>query len=281
MADRFKFETADAEYLMPLEIDDEYITQTETYSQPADSVSLVSGFNALILLSDCLVPIFKDTSAIASSFHTGDASCRLDLGACACGKHIQKAPPSLSIMSRLIKATHILDNLPPQLSSWVATDISLDPQFEIMTANIHVTYVWIQNLLLERLMEFDEAGATIDQDQTYHQNLLKLREGIWEHLIGVLNNISEANLKPNGYVLVRCMNKTTSLKLVTLTIVSQIVKARTVAASLLGCAPEGDDTRSHRERAYLQSFADLLTRLDESYCNDNTSALWKDFHVRF
>jgi hypothetical protein len=220
MADRFRFETADAEYLMPLEIDDEYITQTETHSQPADMVSLVSGFNALILISDCLVPIFKDTSAIASSFHTGDASCRLDLGICACGKHIQKAPRSLSIMARLIKATHILDNLPPQFNSWAVSDTSLDPLFEIMTANIHVTYVWVQNVLLERLLEVDEAGATTYQDQIYHENLLKLREGIWEHLIGVLNNISEANLKPNGYVLVRCVNKTTLLKFATLTITS-------------------------------------------------------------
>jgi hypothetical protein len=216
MADRFKYETADAEHLMPLEIDDEYITRTETYPQPVDRVSLVSGFNALILISDCLVPIFKDTSAIVTSFHTGDASCRLDLGTCACGKHIQKAPPSLSIMARLIKATHILDNMPPQLSSWAVSDTSLDPQFEIMTANIHVTYVWVQNLLLERLMEVNGAGNTANQDQAYYQNLLKLREGIWEHLIGVLNNISEANLKPNGYVLVRYLHKTILLKSATL-----------------------------------------------------------------
>ncbi|KAI4853971.1 hypothetical protein E4T44_00503 [Aureobasidium sp. EXF-8845] len=281
MADRFNFETADAEHLMPLEVDDEYITRTETYPQPADKESLVSGFNALIMISDCLVPIFKDTSAIASFFHTEDAGSRLDLGTCSCGRHVQKAPPSLSIMARLIKATQILDNLPPHLSSWALSRSSTDPHFEIMTANIHVTFVWIQNLLLERLIAVKEADATTDQDLAYHQILLKLRDGIWEHLMSVLNNISEANLKPNGYVLVCCLYYMSSIEIRALTMFFQIVKARTVAASLLGCAPEGGGTRSHRERAYLQNFADLLARLDESYCNDNTLALWKEFHVRF
>jgi len=63
--------------------------------------------------------------------------------------------------------------------------------------------------------------------------------------------------------------------------IPQIVKARTVAASLLDCALEGDDTTIHRARTYLQSFADILARLDESYRNDDTSRLWKEFHARF
>jgi hypothetical protein len=204
MADQFKFETADAEHLIPLEIDDEYITPMEILPQPAGKEPLVSGFNAIIRISDCLVPIFKDTSLIALSFHTRDDSCRLGLGTCACGKQIQKAPLALSIMARMVKATHILENLPSQLSSWGVSDSSLNPQFEIMTANIHVTHVWVQSLLLERLIAVNDAGAITDRDQAFHQDVMwKLRESIWEQLMDVLNNISEANLKPNGYVLVR------------------------------------------------------------------------------
>ncbi|TIA00686.1 hypothetical protein D6C82_04389 [Aureobasidium pullulans] len=262
IGDRFKFETADAEHLMPIEIDDEYITTTEISAQPIDKVPLVSGLNALIRISDCLVPIFKDASSTALSFHTVGDHCHVDLGSCACGKHIQKAPLQPSIMTRLIKATHTLDNIPPQLSCWTASETPSDAQFQIMTANIHVTHVWVQSLLLEHLVVLNNAHEATDQDQVYHQKLIwNLREGICEQLMGVLNNISEANLKPNGYVL--------------------IVKARTVAASLLDCALEGDDTTIHRARTYLQSFADILARLDESYRNDDTSRLWKEFHARF
>ncbi|THX16997.1 hypothetical protein D6D17_02560 [Aureobasidium pullulans] len=262
IGDRFKFETADAEHLMPMEIDDEYITTTEIRAQPIDKAPLVSGLNALIHISDCLVPMFKDASSTALSFHTADDHCHVDLGSCACGKHIQKAPLQPSIMTRLIKTTHTLDNIPPQLSCWTASETPSDAQFQIMTANIHVTHVWVQSLLLEHLVVLNNAHEATDQDQAYHRKLIwNLREGICEQLMDVLNNISEANLKPNGYVL--------------------IVKARTVAASLLDCALEGDDTTIHRARTYLQSFADILARLDESYRNDDTSRLWKEFHARF
>ncbi|TIA14695.1 hypothetical protein D6C80_05558 [Aureobasidium pullulans] len=262
IGDRFKFETADAEHLMPMEIDDEYITTTEISAQPIDKVPLVSGLNALIRISDCLVPIFKDASSTAFSFHTVDEHCHVDLGSCACGKHIQKAPLQPSIMTRLIKATHTLDNIPAQLSCWTASETPSDAQFQIMTANIQVTHIWVQSLLLEHLVVLNNANEATDQDQAYHRKLIwNLREGICEQLMDVLNHISEANLKPNGYVL--------------------IVKARTVAASLLDCALEGDDTTIHRARTYLQSFADILARLDESYRNDDTSRLWKEFHARF
>ena len=280
IADRFKFETADAEHLMPMEIDDEYITTTEIRAQPIEKVPLVSGLNALIHISDCLVPIFKDASSTALSFHTVDEHCHVDLGSCACGKHIQKAPLQPSIMTRLIKATHALDNIPPQLSCWTASETPSDAQFQIMTANIHVTHVWVQSLLLEHLVVLNNAHEATDQDQAYHRKLIwNLREGICEQLIDVLNNISEANLKPNGYVLVR-LQYDGSMQNAVLTI-PQIVKARTVAASLLDCALEGDDTTIHRARTYLQSFADILARLDESYRNDDTSRLWKEFHARF
>ncbi|THZ80687.1 hypothetical protein D6C84_07200 [Aureobasidium pullulans] len=262
IADRFKFETADAEHLMPMEIDDEYITTTEIRAQPIEKVPLVSGLNALIHISECLVPIFKDASSTPLSFHTIDEHCHVDLGSCACGKHIQKAPLQPSIMTRLIKATHALDNIPPQLSCWTASETPSDAQFQIMTANIHVTHVWVQSLLLEHLVVLNNAHEATYQDQAYHRKLIwNLREGICEQLMDVLNNISEANLKPNGYVL--------------------IVKARTVAASLLDCALEGEHTTIHRARTYLQSFADILARLDESYRNDDTSRLWKEFHARF
>ena len=280
IGDRFKFETADAEHLMPMEIDDEYITTTEISAQPIDKVPLVSGLNALIRISDCLVPIFKDASSTALSFHTVDDHCHVDLGSCACGKHIQKAPLQPSIMTRLIKATHTLDNIPPQLSCWTASETPSDAQFQIMTANIHVTHVWVQSLLLEHLVVLNNAHEATDQDQAYHRKLIwNLREGICEQLMDVLNNISEANLKPNGYVLARFQyNRLMQNVILTM---PQIVKARTVAASLLDCALEGDDTTIHRARTYLQSFADILARLDESYRNDDTSRLWKEFHARF
>jgi hypothetical protein len=84
VSDHFKFETADAEHLIPLEIDDSYITAEQVQQQPVGKVSLVSGFNALIRISVCLVSIVRDYSLPVLSFRTADAGHRDDLGTCPC-----------------------------------------------------------------------------------------------------------------------------------------------------------------------------------------------------
>ncbi|KEQ92121.1 hypothetical protein AUEXF2481DRAFT_32332 [Aureobasidium subglaciale EXF-2481] len=261
-ADRSEFEIADAEHLMPLEVDDEYITCNQVHPQPEGKLSVVSGFNALIHITDCLVPIFPDSSLSALSFNTRDTRCRVNLGTCKCGRYIHKAPLLPSVMARFVKATHVLDDLPLQLSFRAVQDTTLDAQFGFMTANIHVTHVWVRSLLLESLMTINGATVATNYDESLSHNLLwTLQEDICKQLTNVLNDIPEANLKPNGYIL--------------------ISKARVVAASLLDSTLERDDKTLHQARRYLQKFADVLARLDESYRHDETSDVWTNFHARF
>ncbi|KAI5208161.1 hypothetical protein E4T39_01462 [Aureobasidium subglaciale] len=260
MGDRCKYETADAEHLIPLELDDEYITASELHQQPTDTVSMVTGFNALIRVSDCLVPIFKDLTLPVLSHHDGNAHIRDQLGRCDCGRHARPASMSSSILARLVKSSHVLDDLPAQLSAWSGTGTITDPQFETMTANIHVTHVWVQNLLLERFLATQNADPSVKDDSCTQTLVWEMRETICRQLMHILNNISESNLKPNGYVL--------------------IGKVRSVASGLLDCCPEGDDTTVEKARTYLQDFADILAHLDESYRKDFTTNLWKEFHSR-
>ncbi|KAI5236748.1 hypothetical protein E4T43_08425 [Aureobasidium subglaciale] len=260
MGDRCRYETADAEHLIPLELDDEYITVSEIHQQPTDTISLVTGFNALIRVSDCLVPIFKDPELPMLSYHAETPNIRNQLGVCGCGRLVSNASMSSSILARLVKSSHVLDDLPLQLSAWSSSGTASDPQFETMTANIHVTHVWVQNLLLERFLAAQAADSSAKIDSCTQRLVWDMRETICRQLMDILNNISESNLKPNGYVL--------------------IGKARSVAAGLLDCCPEGDDTTIERARTYLQNYADILARLDEGYRKDFTPNLWKEFHGR-
>jgi hypothetical protein len=72
-----------------------------------------------------------------------------------------------------------------------------------MKANIHVTHLWVQTLLLERLVSASKAKTDAHLNDTLDSTWIwKAQEDISRQLIHVLNNISEANLKPNGYILV-------------------------------------------------------------------------------
>jgi hypothetical protein len=209
IADQFKSETADAEHLMPLEIDDEYITISQVCPQPEGKVSVVTGLTVLILITDCLVPIFPDESLLSLSFNTRDSTCR-NLGSCVCGMYIQRSPLSASIVARFTKATRILEGIPLQLS-YQAESCS-GTHFGYMMANIHVTHVWIRSLLLERLMMTDATTAVVNYDHGEPQGMIwQLQEDICKQLIDMLNNISEADLKPNGYILVRFIRTSPSV----------------------------------------------------------------------
>ncbi|KAL1305440.1 hypothetical protein AAFC00_002322 [Neodothiora populina] len=268
LGDRFMFDTVDAELLMPLDVDDEFIFPHEVPAQPPGRTPLVAGFNALTLINNCLVSIIKDPALPLLSCTDANSSHRTALGQCACGRLIQKASISSLVQARLQKTRHVLDHLPPELRLWpshdqpnaalAVSDPILYAQYESMKANIHVTHLWVQSLLLERFISTtpisqgsDGSDGHVDMSQIW-----EMREDICRQLLRLLSNISQANLEPNGYIL--------------------ILKTRQVAASLLDRQPEEGENVSRRVTAYIQSFADILARLDHAYQNDTRMTQWEE-----
>ena len=212
ISDRLIFESADAELLMPLEVDDEYITAENILLQPQGRPSVVVGFNALTRINNCLVTIFRDPTLPVLSSEEMNTNPRCALGRCKCGRHIQPASMTSLIQGRLRKVKHVLDDIPTELGTWSspnehsparAPDI-LTSQYESMKANIHVTHLWVQSLLLERLIiASGDRHNSHTSDFPNHQQIWEMREDICRQLLCLLNKISQANLEPNGYFLVR------------------------------------------------------------------------------
>lgn len=214
-SDRFIFETADADALMPLDVDDEYITAEQVYPQPLGQTSLTAGFNALNYINNCMVTIIRDPAIPLLSCVEPVDDSKLVLETCACGRHVQAASLSSLVQARLEKTRYVLNYLPVELRPWPNLSVTSPEkpsedtvsysQFESMKANIHVTHLWAQSLMLERLTACHptaSSGSTTEDDAR-SQWIWAMREDICRQLLHLLNNISQANLEPNGYFLVR------------------------------------------------------------------------------
>jgi hypothetical protein len=181
----------DIENLLPLAVDDEFITEDEILPQPEHQQSIITGFLNNIRLQ------------IATEFQTIDSTMSLDdiirtktLGA------IKKV--------QLLTAT-----LPEELAIWQTCNdvVAEDPyqdafkdeskirshQLQIIRADIHVTSLWIQITLLDDL----------DSVNGESEVSILTRNNIYRQLLYVLGNISFYNLEPNGHALILKLRRIT------------------------------------------------------------------------
>lgn len=215
LGDRFIFDSADAELLMPLDVDDEYITAQQVHPQPQGRTSLTVGFNALNYINNCLVTIIKDPLLPLLSCTEPTIDHRSLLQTCVCGRHVKPASIAALVQARLEKTRPVLDHLPDELRPWSSnsepslvdssTDAVLFSQYESMKANIHVTHLWVQSILFERYVACRQTSSTSNPaiDCPSEERIWEMREDICRQLLHLLNNISQANLEPNGHFLVR------------------------------------------------------------------------------
>lgn len=262
------FETADADLLMPLDVDDEYITRDGIFLQPPGKTPLVAGFNILIRISNCLVSIIRDHSLPLVSCDETVVNARLVLGMCKCGRHVQPAAISELVQARLRKIKEVVSDLPAEFRKWpsskhsASSEAVLFSQYESMRANIHATHLWAQSVLLERFVTSTSWGNNTRSTSDV-ESIWELREHISRQLLHILTNVSQPNLEPNGYFIVGIYWRNSLNRLAHL--FPQISKARQVAATLLnGPFREGDGVSS-RAKVYIDGFAEVLARLDYAY----------------
>ena len=249
------------EQLMPLEVDDEYIDEHKVLAQPEGVISVVVGFNTA-----------------SRVFWTALQSPTAEPGDCYCEKSRSSLAQYHHLKSRLHELRYMLDSLPPQLRQWQSTgdDPNLygpDPensrilhaQYATTRANIHVTHLWLQSILLDQVDAIllnpsicEKLGPSVPD----HQARWIEREHICRQLLHVLWNIPDVFLEPNGHHLLSLTR--TTLHSRRLIILLQTYKVRDVAVGLFTCPFEPHTDAGKRAAEYLREFANKLSSLDGS-----------------
>lgn len=205
LRDRFGFDEVDANELMPIELDDEYITGTFIGTQPLNQPSLTTGFNALNQINNAIVSATKEDEIPLCEGIGLELVPKECLGKCECGRSIRAVPLKRTLDLRLRKLKYLLDDLPSQLGTWKDQQVGTQDdelrylQYEILRANVHVTHIWAQSVLFERLVTLCNDSA----DETYSADRIwDFKEDLCRQLFYVADNISLEGLRANGMALV-------------------------------------------------------------------------------
>ncbi|GJC92017.1 quinate utilization pathway activator [Colletotrichum higginsianum] len=142
-------------------------------------------------------------------------------------------------------------------------------QAEVMRANIHVTHLWLQSLLLEKVEVVIQesalgnpssgvgaAAAAEEVSEALRENWAE-REDICRQMLHLLHSIPYVYLEPNGLYLT--------------------YKVRDVAVTLLNCPFQPHERPARRAVEYMRDFTRALSRLDRSETvNTNSLKSWVD-----
>ncbi|OAK96078.1 hypothetical protein IQ06DRAFT_352320 [Phaeosphaeriaceae sp. SRC1lsM3a] len=279
----------DWEFLLPREVDDEALTTSEhdgttlldpIYEANDRPLPLISGFVALIKVFLCVVDLlsngFPGSPPQAYAMTSGSLRPAVypegtaDLTYTPTDSAHSSSTISLGSLLRIIRRLQTtLEELPNELK--IST---LDPQlrvphrssrgslvrthqFDTMSANIHITSLYIQSTILEAcsnaftnpqaIAHVASPGSDTrsNQDYTPRTQLWMFRKSIAAELLEVLNFCSSRTLEANGS--------------------SMIVKIREIGATLLDSDDNHLDVGSEQEeesRQYVAQFADILANLD-------------------
>ncbi|KAL2783959.1 hypothetical protein BJX66DRAFT_317502 [Aspergillus keveii] len=240
--------------LLPLEVDDEYISETEVKEQPPGVLSLTAGFLAekkiLLDLLDLDYDNMPESPGIGN----------LEPDTLIRESHVARRTSSTAtpavLLERIRRLKYSLDDFSPSrgatshdqsspLSNESSHTVS-EEVIELQRVNVYVTNYWAQNYLIERLLSLSSARHSSQQDSIPSTlDLWERREGLCRDLLHFLNNSNLAALQRNGYAL--------------------IYKIRQVAAALLDCPAEPAAFFAplyRRARAHLKSFTEVLVRID-------------------
>ena len=233
------------EDLMPLEVDDELIFENEVLAPETTEPCLVTGF---IVHSRIFWAAMRDPGPSPIGGH---CPCARANDTCLQIKHFQE---------RLNCLQYLGLNMPSFLQMWEPTQAIVNDhdaderkktvqlQLASIRANLHVTHIWLQSLILDQLeaaqshpQRRSSTHQVVDLDQ---KSLWVEREKLSHHLFFVLFNFPRMSLEANGLHLAN--------------------KVRDVVASLLGCPFPPEDPISKKAAEYIQLSTDVLSRLDSS-----------------
>lgn len=257
----------DWEFLLPLDVsDEELVSEVPTPDRPTP---LISGFVALIKVFLCIVDLLDKSFPGPPSYFglsPGALASRLLPVHSSDKEKLQPHPdmPHLdSLFQMMTRLDATLGDLPQPLSlprrdrpsppSLPTEELSqVDTQFSIMRANIHITGIYLQSMILEMcLNELQNKTRSISSPSPYESTisaqLWHMKESVARELLDILSLSSAPVLESNG--------------------LSMIKKIREIAATFLdqGASPgehDGLSDMERRSREYLGRFVEILADLD-------------------
>lgn len=221
--DHAAMQTISLKALIPFEVEDEQVFNHNIVASPASEVNMTTGF---IIHSRLFWQAIEDP----------EANTMVD---CLCCRNRSPATQVAHLERRLRSLKYALDDAPMPFRQYAVPNFDLSvntfssSQLATLRANIHVTQLWLQSMLLDQL------DLLTSPEQHWHE-----REDISTQLLHVLHNTSQADIEPNGLHLV--------------------YKVRDVAVGLLACPYEAPHPSAKRAQEYVKAFTDILARLDAS-----------------
>lgn len=221
--DHATIESIDLGALMPLDVEDELIFKECVVLSPAQQPKLTTGF---IIHSRIFWQALEDPRAKRKT-------------QCICCRARSPMAQIEYLTSRLDQLRFALDEVPAQFGRSVSpspipgSDPILLSQLSTQRANIHVTHLWLQSLLLDHL------SLLTTPEERWHD-----REAICTQLLDILHTIPEKDMEPNGNYIV--------------------YKIRDVAVGLLACPFDATNPTAKRAQGFVREFTDIMARLDSS-----------------
>jgi hypothetical protein len=197
--------------LLPLEVDDEYISETEVKEQPPGVLSLTAGFLAEKKILLDLLDLDYDN--MPESPGIGNLEPDTLIRESQLARRTSSTATPAVLLERIRRLKYSLDDFSPSrgatshdqsspLSNESSHTVS-EEVIELQRVNVYVTNYWAQNYLIERLLSLSSARHSSQQDSIPSTlDLWERREGLCRDLLHFLNNSNLAALQRNGYALV-------------------------------------------------------------------------------
>lgn len=244
---------------MPLDVDDELIFEHNVLATSNNESCLVTGF---IIHSRVFWAAIRDPVPNPTGGH------------CPCVRAKDSSIEIIHFNERLNCLRDLATRIPSGFQLWEpaheqANEDALDDgekiaksQFASIRANLHVTLIWLQSLILDQLeaaQSHCQHGPPATESPTImDQRLIWVeREKLCRQLFFILFNFPRLGIETNGLHLAN--------------------KVRDIVASLIGCPFHPDDPLSKQASEYIQLSTDVLSRLDSSEgINTMHSQTWVD-----
>ena len=210
----------DWEFLIPLELSDYEMTTPGAADTPPRATPIISGFIALIKVFLCVVDLldrsFPGPPAYFSMSQGGIAprllgfpvqtNCTL-----TAPSDIPQLEGLLQVMTRLDSTLSDLPDplrLPHRGTAAGSPEVSvtrISPQFETMRANIHITAIYFQSLILEMcLNRLSQTGSSpgVARDTNISSQLWQMKESVARELLDIISCSSPVVIESNGLSMV-------------------------------------------------------------------------------
>jgi hypothetical protein len=184
---RSDFEGFSPDSVMPIEVDDEFITASQVFPQPEGQISVTTGFNANCFVYWC--SIFPANPVAKVNDAAGGVEGRL-----------------LDLKGRMDSVRFCLDDYLPRFCQWYSSvrDQSshiLSSQWGSMKANCLISQLWLEISIFENMVTLSRTTSIRHPEL----DILRTDEAIWgvkenicRQLLQTLYNLSEDKFEPTG-----------------------------------------------------------------------------------